>query len=64
MSAAEASPVEELSDTVLAQEIELLGDMIETVATTDHPLCQAEIDRALHITPPSGEAAAGGQAAS
>ena len=46
----EVGPLEELSDTVLRQEIELLGDLIETVAGADHPLCQAEIDRALHIT--------------
>lgn len=51
MSGADAvSPLGELSDTVLHQEIELLGDLIETVAGADHPLCQAEIDRALHLT--------------
>jgi hypothetical protein len=51
-TADEMSPLEELSDTVLRQEIELLGDVIETVANADHPLGQAEIDRALHL--PSG----------
>jgi hypothetical protein len=51
MSGADAvSPQDELRDTVLQQEIELLGDLIETVAGADHPLGQAEIDRALHIT--------------
>jgi hypothetical protein len=65
MSAAdEVDPLEELSDTVLRQEIELLGDLIETVADADHPLCQAEIDRALHITPGPEDLRAMGEAAS
>lgn len=40
----------ELDDTALHQEIELLGELIEKVADADHPLCQAEIDAALHVT--------------
>lgn len=46
-----ARPSGELDDTALHQEIELLGALIEKVGGADHPLCQAEIDDALHITP-------------
>ena len=46
----EADPLDELRDRALQQEIELLGDLIETLAGADHPLCEAEIDRALHLT--------------
>ena len=41
---------EELDDTALRQEIELLAELLETVADAPQPLCQAEIDRALHVT--------------
>lgn len=40
---------EELDDTALRQEIELLAELLETVADAPQPLCQAEIDRALHV---------------
>jgi hypothetical protein len=48
----EVGTPEELDDTALRQEIELLGELIETVAEAGHPLCQAEVDRALHVTQP------------
>ena len=37
---------EELDDTALRQEIELLAELLEKVADSPEPLCQAEIDRA------------------
>ena len=39
----------ELHDSVLEQEIELLGDLIDAVAAAGHPLCQSEIDDALGV---------------
>jgi hypothetical protein len=59
----EADPLDELSDRALQQEIELLGDLIEALAGADHPLCEAEIDRALHLTEAPGEPGAGHGAA-
>lgn len=50
-AADEASPGAELTDSALRQEIELLGELMESAAGADQPLCQAEIDRALRITP-------------
>lgn len=46
---------EELDDTALRQEIELLAELLETVADAPQPLCQAEIDRALHVADPSDD---------
>ena len=40
---------EELDDTALRQEIELLAELLEKVADAPRPLCQEEIDRALHV---------------
>lgn len=54
---------EELDDTALRQEIELLAELLETVADAPQPLCQEDIDRALHVTDTSdgpGAAAPGG----
>ena len=52
----EAGRGEELSDPALHDEIELLGELLETVALADRPLEQADIDRALRVTTqPPGE---------
>lgn len=40
---------EELHDSALEQEIELLADLIDAVATAGRPLCQAEVDLALGL---------------
>ena len=55
---------EELDDTALRQEIELLAELLEKVADAGQPLCQEEIDRALHVADASdgpGAAAGGDQ---
>lgn len=44
----------ELHDTVLEQEIELLADLIDAVATAGHPLCQSEVDHALGVAVDGG----------
>lgn len=40
---------EELHDPVLAQEIELLGEVMEAVSTADRPLAGGELDEALGL---------------
>ncbi|MFC8501980.1 hypothetical protein ACFUC1_06440 [Pedococcus sp. NPDC057267] len=49
---------DELDDTALRQEIELLAELLEKVADAPEPLCQAEIDRALHVADRTEEVAA------
>lgn len=46
-------PGGELNDPALRREIELLGQLIETVARTGRPLHESEIDRALEVTHPA-----------
>lgn len=46
---------EELHDAALEQEIELLADLIDAVASAGHPLCQAEVDLALGLAVPATE---------
>ena len=40
---------EDLLDTALQEEIELLGRVLETAAQVDHPLHEPELDRALGV---------------
>lgn len=51
---------EELDDTALRQEIELLAELLEKVADSPEPLCQDEIDRALHVDASEGSRPAAG----
>lgn len=44
-------PDEDLQDTVLQQEIELVSDVVLAASASDAPLTQAEIDRALGLRP-------------
>ncbi|HEV7147211.1 MAG TPA: hypothetical protein VGN48_09465 [Pedococcus sp.] len=51
---------DELHDTALEQEIELLAELIDAVAEAGRPLCQAEVDLALGLTgQPTGEVGSG-----
>jgi hypothetical protein len=61
-AADEANPGAELTDSALRQEIELLGALMESAAGADQPLCQADIDRALRITPTASHPTAPGDA--
>ena len=54
----ETTPGAELTDSALRQEIELLGELMASAAAALQPLGQAEIDRALHVTPATSDAEA------
>lgn len=45
-------PAEELDDAALREEIELLAEVMAAAAEAPQPLCQAEVDRALHVNDP------------
>ncbi len=49
----------ELTDAVLHQEIELVGDLVIAATSADGPLSRAEIDLILGVDPSEPEDAAG-----
>lgn len=46
---AEHGPAEELDDAALREEIELLAEVMAAAADAPQPMCQEEVDRALHL---------------